>query len=426
MKLNSQYTIFTGILEMRPSAIKEDNLKKYYHPWEERLFNGAYKATLEHLRDNYYDSFLLGMLPNLLDQNTKDNPKYLRRYTRKELNHGQFKTVFKEQDFVLNAEYFDLYFFPNGLAIFFFKLEFLELPSLDIIPEMIYQMRNLSSTLLLDEGEISLEKWIEEQLADVVTLNKNWSNYIPQLKSYNILDINEELNISQMDHLLYDLATLSPLGTAASNSGNAPSEEYFSDLMKKHKISVFKNWSALSLFDTFTMISFNKPDPHRVWEYDYFNVYLMAIYLKGFIFLANTTLSDVTVADRKSELIKNTFIEFINDYYISNISYRFLPNILNEKMVYGLDIPVEMNKMYSNINRLNLTIKEDRDIILNITILTLAIFSIFSVITDLSDWLSISMESKSWLYPNAGLIALVVLVIALLLAFNYHKLRKND
>ena len=426
IKINSQYTLFAGILEMRPNSIIEKQLAIYYHDWERRLFNGEYQATLDHLRDNYYDSFLLGMLPGLLDENAKNNSDYLRRYTRKELLKPEFQVELKGQKQALKSEYFDLYFFPNGLALFFFKVEFEKKPSLELIPEMIYQMRKLTTKLVIDGSEISVQDWIKLQLQPVVKLDKNWNSYIPQLKSYNILDINENLDQTQMDELLYDLATLSPLGTAAGSDMNAPSATYFNELMGKHKISVFKNWSALSLFDTFTMVSMNKKDPYRLWEYDYLNIYLMAIYIKGFIYLANTTLSDVTVANKKSELVKNTFIEFINDYYISNISYRFLPNILNDKMTQGLDIQVEISKMENKINRLNETLKRNRDNRLNISILILAVFSIFSVITDLSDWLNTSIESKSWLYPWAGLIALVLLMITLFVAINFSKWKRND
>lgn len=426
IKVNSHYTIFTGILEMRPNSIRESELLKYYQPWENRIFEGNYQTTLNHLRDNYYDSFLLGMLPGLLDNNTKDDPKYLRRYTKKQVNHPQFNIEWKGESFLLKVEYFDLYFFPNGLAVFFFHCQFDKIPSLKIIPDIIYQMRKLSSMLKVNKEQMEMSQWIALQIKDVVKLDKNWATYIPQLKSYNIIDLNEEIEKTELDLLLYDLGTLSPIGTAAGSGMNSPSKEYYEELMRKHKISVFNNWSAISLFDTFTMISMNKSDPYKLWEYDYFNVYLMAIYIKGFIYLANTTLSDVTVVNRKSELIKNTFIEFINDYYISNISYRFLPNILNDKMIQGMDIEVEINKMEGKINRLNETLKRNRDNRLNISILILAIFSIFSVITDLSDWLNISLESKSWLYPWAGLIALIVLIFTLFVAINYSKFKRND
>jgi len=425
-EINSYYTIFTGILKMHPKSIREQDLLTEYHGWEQRLSQGNYQASLNHLRNNYYDSFLLGMLPELLDSKAKNNPKYLRRYTKKQVEKPEFSVEIMEQVHAMSVEYFDLYFFPNGLALFFFKMEFKELPHLETIPLIIYQMRQLSASMKVGDEQIKMAEWIEKQLGNVIDLDGNWSTYIPQLKSYNIIDLQEEVHEEKLDQLLYDLGTLSPIGTGASNGMNAPSKIYFQELMDKHKISVFKNWSAISLFDTFTMISINKSDPFKTWEYDYLNVYLMAVYIKGFIYLANTTLSDVTVVNRKSELIKKTFIEFINDYYISNISYRFLPNILNDKMVQGMDIEIEIGKMEGKITKLNETLKRNRDNRLNITILILAVFSIFSVIADFSGWLSISVESKSWLYPWAGLIALIILVFTLFVAINFSKFKRND
>ena len=296
MKLNKHYTIFTGVLEMRPSSINKKKLEQYFQPWENRIFEGNYQPTLNHLKNNYYDSFLLGMLPNLLDSTSNNNPALLRRYTRKEVQNPLFSVSIKDQLFPVRCEYFDLYIFPNGLALFFYKLNFKELPSIDDVSDFTYQLRKLSASLIIDGKELSLKKWLESQLMPAIKLEKNWDAYIPQLKTYTILDTDEALSIEKQNALLYDLGTVSPIGTAEGNTANTPSKEYYSGLIKKHKISVFNNWSAFSLFDTFTMISVKKEDPYRLWEYDYFNVYLMAIYLKGFIFLANTTLSDVTVA----------------------------------------------------------------------------------------------------------------------------------
>lgn len=426
MKINKHYTIFTGVLQMRQSSINKKELENHFQPWENRIFDGNYQPTLNHLKNNYYDSFLLGMLPDLLESTTNNNPDLLRRYTIRKVQDSSFSVSIKDQVVPLKCEYFDLYIFPNGLALFFYKLSFVELPSIDDVSDFTYKLRKLSAPIIIDGKEGSLKKWLETQLIPSIKLEKNWDAYIPQLKTYTILDLDEDLSIEKQNALLYDLGTVSPIGTSEGNDVNAPSEKYFQDLMEKHKISVFKNWSALSLFDTFTMVSYKKEDPYRLWEYDYFNVYMMAVYMKGFIYLANTTLSDVTVANRRSELVKNTFIEFINDYFISNISYRFLPNVLNEKIIAGLDIQVEIEKMEKKIDRLNETLKRNRDNRLNITILVLAIFSIFSVITDFSDWLSISMESKNWLYPYGGILALIVLVAILFVTINYSKFKKND
>ncbi len=426
MKLNKHYTIFTGVLEMRPSSINKKELEHHFQSWENRIFEGNYQSTLSHLKNNYYDSFLLGMLPDLLDSTTNNNPDLLRRYTKNKVQNSLFSVSIKDQLIPLKCEYFDLYIFPNGLALFFYKLSFVDSPLLENISGFTNLLRKLSSSIVIDNKEVSLKKWLETQLMPAISLEKYWEAYIPQLKTYTIIDIDNELSTEKQNALLYDLGTVSPIGTSEGNDVNAPSEKYFRELMEKHKISVFKDWSALSLFDTFTMVSYNKEDPYRLWEYDYLNVYIMAVYIKGFIYLANTTLSDVTVANRRSELVKNSFIEFINDYFISNISYRFLPNVLSEKIIAGLDIQVEIKVMEKKIDRLNETLKRNSDNRLNITILVLAIFSIFSVITDLSDWLSISMESSIWLYPYGGILALIILMGILFVTVNYSKMKKND
>lgn len=77
-----------------------------------------------------------------------------------------------------------------------------------------------------------------------------------------------------MDYILYDMGNVSVIGSAKGVGIFAPSESYLKEQLANNKISVFKNWSALALYDTFTRISTDFPDTFKSWEYDYFNLYI--------------------------------------------------------------------------------------------------------------------------------------------------------
>ena len=262
---------------------------------------------------------------------------------------------------------------------------------------------------------MKISQFIEKKILSGFSVNRNWNNYNPLFKSYTIIDLNNNLKPEHIDNLLYDLGNMSELGSASGKGDYAPSESYFAEQMKNNKISVFRNWSTLCLFDTLTRISFNMKDSFRVWEYDYFNIYINTIYMKSSMYMTNTELSDVTRITRQTSKIKDKFVEFINDYYLSHISYKFLPNLLYNKMMFALEIHTEIEKMETKIQRINEGFQKKRETTLNKALTIIIFLSLFSVIGDLSSWFEELGVKYTWIYPY-GSISILLAIIAVLIA----------
>lgn len=69
------------------------------------------------------------------------------------------------------------------------------------------------------------------------------------------------------------------------------------------------------------------------------------------MYMTNSELSDVTKVDKRTEKIRDRFIEF--NYHHNQISYKFLPDLLQDKMLYSLEIHSEIEKMETKIQRIN-------------------------------------------------------------------------
>ena len=161
-------------------------------------------------------------------------------------------------------------------------------------------------------------------------------------------------------------------------------EEYYERQLSENKISIFKNWSALCLFDTFTRISLNYPDKFNSWENEQFNIYIHSLYLKFYMYLANTQISHITEVSGETQKIRDGFVQFINEYYMSHISYKWLANEIHDKLLIGLDAKGELEKMEVKIKRINEYFREKRSKRLNRLLLTIALINIISVF--LNSW----------------------------------------
>lgn len=264
---------------------------------------------------------------------------------------------------------------------------------------------------------ISLKDFLKNQILADLFLEDNWTVYNPQLKLYSQIDLEDEIPEKEMDYILYDMGNVSVIGSAKGVGIFAPSESYLKEQLANNKISVFKNWSALALYDTFTRISTDFPDTFKSWEYDYFNLYIHCIYLKFFMYLTNSELSYVTIVDKRTEKIRNRFIEFINDYHHSHISYKFLPDLLQDKMLYSLEIQSEIEKMETKIQRINKQFQEKREKSFNIALIVITLLSVFSVIYDLSEWTVRMGVEREFIYPVPGITSGIIMFLLIYLIF---------
>lgn len=418
-KLNSSYIIITGLLKFEEKSVDLKCLKDNYVHWKERIFDGDYEGTVKHLNNSYYDSYLNNIFPEI------NNSEKFKVFSKDSLNHLTHKDfidsnqkysvkIDEKENVEFSIDFADLFLFPHEIGIFSIKLLLNDEAFLNIgsVSGFINQIRKLDTILDIEGKQLSLKQFIESRIINCLSPEENWITFNPQLKSYIMIDLKDEVDQDELDCLLYDIGNVSKIGSSKGLNVMAPSKEYMSELLANNKISVFKNWSALSLFDTFTRISINFKDEYRSWEYDYFNLYIHCLYLKFFMYQTNTELSNVTRVTNQTEQIRDEFINFVNNYYHSHISYKFLPDLLQDKLLSSLEVPSEIERMEAKIKRINEYFQEKREKSFNKALILITLLSIVSVFYNLSEWIVSLGYPESWMYPNTSVgIAVVTIII---------------
>jgi len=426
IKINYFYTIITGIFKYSKNALIEGKLPSGYCNWKHRINMGDYEKTFEHLDKNYYDSYIINMYPEIKQKSDTFKPTiFLNHLTKKELIEAPLPYSINITDSEINGviPYIDIFLFPNEIGLFSIKFEITDKEKLTIesISAFTKMIRQPDTVICIADREMDITQFIETEILPGLPVKRDWNSYNPLFKSYSIIDLKNNLESKHVDNLLYDLGNMSELGAASGKGAYAPSKSYLAEQMKNNKMSVFRNWSILCLFDTFTRISFNMKDSFRVWEYDYFSIYINTIYMKSFMYLTNTELSDVTRITRQTSEIKDKFVEFINDYYLSHISYKFLPNLLYNKMMYALEIHTEIEKMETKIKRINESFQKKREVTLNKALTIIIFLSLFSVIWDLSSWFEELGVKYAWIYPYGSISIFLLIIAVLIVIFNRHR-----
>jgi hypothetical protein len=426
--VNSFYTIASGLFRYDSKEVDESKLWDDFINWRHRINKGDYQSTFDYLNHSYYDSYLNNIFPEIRfdeDQLHSLNSKVLNHLTHKKCLEKSYLSdllikVGKDEYLDFKIEYIDLYLFPHDIGIFTMKVTLKNEQDLKLgkVSSFLNQIRNLSAEIIL-EGETTqlLKELIRNEILKSLNVEENWTIFNPQLKLYTLVDLQNDQSDMQLDEVLFDLGNMSPIGSAGGASLFSPSESYYSEQIQNNRISVFQNWTALALYDTFTRVSVDFPDNFSSWENDYFNLHIHTIYSKFFMYLTNSELSDVTKVDKRTEVIRDRFIEFVNDYQHTQISYKFLPDLIRDKLLYALGIQSEIERMDVKIQRINEQFQEKREKSFNTALVVITLLSVFSVIYDLSEW-SVRMGiERSWVYPVPSIISGLLIFALIFLIF---------
>jgi hypothetical protein len=259
----------------------------------------------------------------------------------------------------------EVFLFENGLHFFAIEIHEENIP-LSIISDIQFCARNFGSRMLIAEGEHKWVEWIENNCLCGIQVSSKGDEPIPvdeysgsKFKMFSIIDIpekDEQIAEQTRDNLLYDLGCAAPLGSAAGGSMFSPSHQYLETIMKD-KLEIFRNYSILVLFDTFTAIGegfIDQPYKQNTWTQTYFRVYLYNLFLKYNLFRYNMQLREDSVA------VRDAFENFLNTYNYSHISYNFLPNLIYHTHRNSLQIDDELEKFQVRINRISQSIQEEQ------------------------------------------------------------------
>lgn len=240
----------------------------------------------------------------------------------------------------------------------------------------------------------------------------DWVDTGGKLKAFQIVGTD-----SIDDTLLYELGTMSPIGVVKDLSDSySPSQSYYDTTMSENKISVFRNWTALALLDTVTVIGKDR-DQDFVWAASYFRMlYIHVLYQKICLFDINRKFRDagndaVKLVDEMKKIEKG--------YSFPTVSYNFLPQLIYEKIKYGLEVDKEREQIHRYVEQEGKRQEKEREreaadaekrlsnSVLGLTILTLG-----SVLYDVTSWVFELVGQDNVCYHRVIATGVFVLIVA--------------
>jgi hypothetical protein len=393
------YSILCGVFLYEK---KKDNTATV--DWTERITSP--QGFWENINRSYYKNYLNNIFKGASGNDYEIQAAFLEHNTVKKLVANPLLCQIPTRDLNISIPYFDCFLFSGGVGIFCFKVNFTDPreATYEKISHLLVHLRNLFASIKIDGKQCSVSEFIQSCLAEGHKISGNWNSHLNQLKLYTIIDDPSVKALSENEEAsLFELSHMMPIGTIKNRLKDMPSKEYYSEVLDNNSIRVYDNWRAISLLDSFTRISCGYPDIYKSWELEFLHVYIHCLYCKFQLYLFNSQLTNLLEFNRHTHTIRNRFIEFVNDYSLPYIAYRFLPNLLYEKMTNALEIQKELDAMERKVGRLNEGYQNKKSQQLNRLLLIISVLSVASVLNDISEWLTNMGTPSHWVYNPISL-----------------------
>ncbi|WP_109438312.1 hypothetical protein [Aquimarina sp. AU119] len=408
-------------------------------------FIGVFKYESKHIKNDLYsessyffnnqDYFYQKYYPNWLHSffNQKTLPEYGINN-----NHLQLKKehplLRQKQELILRAgeedktihyalSSIEVFLFRANLGIFVIKTTLSnEHHNSEDIALFAKKFRNTTINSNYTNSDYSVSLIEKNIVSQFHSDSKSWRQYNPQLKTAFFLDIANQLKSDKMNQLLFDIGTFTaPL----YDDLFIPDSEYYERLIVDNTIALFQNWKVLSLYDSLTRIAVNldKKDTFRLWENEYILIYVYVLFARYYLYHINNQLTNIELNLNESQLIRNNFHHFMNDFEHSKISYKYLPNEIFEKLKNVLGIKEEIVVVEQKINRINQRVQERYEKRVNAILVLLTILTVLSVAYDAGQMTLEWINAKSQILKIPSFIFLIIISLILVILFFRKKLK---
>ena len=209
----------------------------------------------------------------------------------------------------------------------------------------------LSARMLISlKGDSDFEKYAVAPL-DALRIKAGAEKLLESGNKYKIFHTvvadSKFVGQQEFDKLLFSAGTMSMYD---ENDEMSFCKSYFDSIISEGRLSVFRNWSALSLLDTYTILAFQpKEFMLNSWENDYFTkLYQYSLFRKFFLFRLNDRFRSNPLSIKG---LMDELESFIGKYSFPMVSYNFLPELVAKSMEIGLDIEEEKEKITMMVTR---------------------------------------------------------------------------
>jgi len=326
-----------------------------------------------------------------------------------------------------------LYFFPDQIAIFSIEVD-AEAAALNAFTTTLYAIR-------LTEGDTSKASVVAfaEMLNPLKEIVKELSDKALPRQKMRIFQI-----VGSQDYSDDNDTLLCKLGTLSNDcNGSEPylSRDYTDKILKNGKLSIYANWDALALLDTFTIFASPQVAEEYNWQWRDFlsSIYVHSLYQKQFLYTLNDRYRKVVAQQhqdswytriRQRMLRKLSDIEVLTrkfDHYnqyacFHRISYNFLPLEVDRAIDNGLELNDEQQQLADALHRAHFLQAEQNNETIKIVLFFVSIFALFSAVWDGSSLFSTIFNGED--HPTTFWAIAVFAVAVIALAYFLFKKRK--
>lgn len=235
-----------------------------------------------------------------------------------------------------------------------------------------------------------------------------------KLKLFQIVEAEglADMESDMRDTVLYSLGCLTPPPTQPESGS------YYERTMEAGRIAVFQDWSALALFDSFTMLSAPLPDFRRnIWAVDYFSmIYIYSLYRQAFLYRYSAMFRAPKCDIRQLEA---DILLFDRRYRYSRFSYNFLPLEIARAMERALELEEATNALHDMVTQASAVYDKESDSRMNTVLTGLTVITLCSTVWDLFSMIDAATGASIFRFATGLLVLLMVLTVLVL-----RKLRK--
>ncbi len=316
----------------------------------------------------------------------------------------------------------ELFTFKEGLHFFSIEIS-IKQNELCHYSDLTFAINKFNSKVINNGIETNWVNWIEENCLACIKIASTEKSHVKvddysgsKFKLFTVLDLAESVDVNTREELLYDIGCGAKIGSAGGTEYYSPSQDYYKSLLK-NKISVFNNYTILTLFDSVTVIGNQiidgNPDSYKrkTWSQSYFRIVLYNLFIKFNLFRYNSELQEDSDSDEVE--LRDKFESFLNTYNFSHISYNFLPNLIFQSHKESLDIENELKLFQKRIVRISESIKEEQQKRSNAL---LGIVGVFTSIGAIQPVYEFAESSRLSFAINPILFYCIIVIILIILA----------
>ncbi len=357
MKINKAIIKIIGMIEY-PANYEKAITKDGYQLEEDILSEKDRINSSNYYRNSYY--------PEIRKMLFLDNEEYssVKTYIKEQNKNLTFLRGDNSHRVKLKES--EIFLFPESkrIGMFSMQLELSQDRTIEDISDINFFTRSFNSVMKSDTDKGKPGKWIEWIEKNILVGLKihgddvNVDDYSgSKFKIFTVIGTQEEQTHKERCHTLYDIGCGVPIGSASGKTPRfTPSKSYYDKLMQGN-VSVFNNWDALALFDSYTVVGtdlLSNIYAKQSYTTTYFRVYMFNLYFKFNLYRFNANLHEGTLA------VRDEFEDFLNTYDINQIAFDFLPNLIYHKQRKALETDVELKKFNKRINRISEGIQEQQ------------------------------------------------------------------